>query len=379
MTRNRDTSRAGESMDKMDADYPQDKYKSQEGTTLGENMELLEIGLALKAERERKKLSLEKVYEDTRIGLGFLVSLEQGKIEHLPHPAYARGFVRSYANYLGLDGDRIAADFSRVFRADDQFKKINPNEIPTSLKTAGKTLRSPNYTLVLGIFLVGAIAAGLGWLLYSSFHSGPAVDTQETGIHGPPPDDASPMVTRPFMPETPGDLMANEDETAGEATPETEALHELEDTLQPEDIFQGEVLVPDPALEAVPEDESPEFQVSNSDPGLPDENGPTADQNVLETHNRLETIADEVAAEKSILVVRAREDCWLKIDFDQSSREAYLRPGESVRVEFGDFARIILGNAGGVDIFVNGEAYPFEAVSGQVKTIRISSSEDSPS
>ncbi len=65
--------------------------------------DLTEIGEQLRAARESQQISLEQVEAETRIRLKFLVAMEAGDFDALPNPVVARGFLRSYATYLGLD------------------------------------------------------------------------------------------------------------------------------------------------------------------------------------------------------------------------------------------------------------------------------------
>jgi cytoskeleton protein RodZ len=53
--------------------------------------------------RLERGLSIEQVALDTRISRRFLEALEAEQFEELPAPVYVRGFLRSYANYMGLD------------------------------------------------------------------------------------------------------------------------------------------------------------------------------------------------------------------------------------------------------------------------------------
>jgi len=62
-----------------------------------------ELGQWLREARQARGLSLEKAEVETRIRLKFLSALEEGNYEELPAEVYARGFVRNYALYLGLD------------------------------------------------------------------------------------------------------------------------------------------------------------------------------------------------------------------------------------------------------------------------------------
>jgi|GEM_PF-1658236 len=319
-------------------------------------MDLLDIGKELKTEREHQGLSLENVHEDTRIGIDFLRSLEQGKIEHLSHPVYARGFVRSYAHYLGLDSDRIAEDFSRVFQTEDHFDKINPDDIPTSLRTSKQALRPDSYPKILGIALLLMIILGLGLFIYYSYNSslndnGQDVVSRDSAV-GPQLPDMS--LSR--APQPPEGFTA--DDENGES-------QEVADTK-----FNGLTLEPETSL-------SRTLTESDTDDSFQAAPRERADEQAGPDPEIRTEVGEEIQRDpgKSTIDIQAREECWLRIAADQSRREVYLRPGESFSVEFEDFVQITLGNAGGVDIYLNGSLYPFDAASGQVKTIRISSSD----
>ncbi len=70
------------------------------------------IGLRLRQAREDQEISLEKIARETHIRLHYLRALEDGDLEALPSAAQARGFLRSYARYLGLDLKHLPADLS---------------------------------------------------------------------------------------------------------------------------------------------------------------------------------------------------------------------------------------------------------------------------
>ena len=68
-----------------------------------------DLGSQLRLAREAKGLSLEQVFKATRIKATYLEALESNRLDALPGLAQARGFVRSYANYLGLNGEVLAS------------------------------------------------------------------------------------------------------------------------------------------------------------------------------------------------------------------------------------------------------------------------------
>lgn len=70
------------------------------------------VGRVLKDRRITRKLSLKQVELGTRIRGKYLVAIEADDYVTLPHDVYSRGFVKSYADYLGLDGTAIAKEYS---------------------------------------------------------------------------------------------------------------------------------------------------------------------------------------------------------------------------------------------------------------------------
>jgi flagellar hook assembly protein FlgD/transcriptional regulator with XRE-family HTH domain len=65
------------------------------------------LGEQLRAQRERKNITLEQAAGDTRIREKFLKALEDGDYRTLPGPVYTRGFLRNYAEYLDLETDEL--------------------------------------------------------------------------------------------------------------------------------------------------------------------------------------------------------------------------------------------------------------------------------
>ncbi|MGB5594105.1 MAG: helix-turn-helix domain-containing protein [Crocosphaera sp.] len=74
--------------------------------------EILEdIGKQLYYSREKQGLTLEVVSSQTRISVGLLKAIERGKLEELPEAIYTRGFIKKFADFLGLDGKSLAESF----------------------------------------------------------------------------------------------------------------------------------------------------------------------------------------------------------------------------------------------------------------------------
>jgi cytoskeletal protein RodZ len=69
------------------------------------------FGEKLKRERELRGISLREIADGTKISVRFLQALEEDRVEALPGGLFPRAFARQYALFLGLDAERIAADF----------------------------------------------------------------------------------------------------------------------------------------------------------------------------------------------------------------------------------------------------------------------------
>jgi len=72
------------------------------------------IGRALQRAREVRGKSLEEASRETRIRPEYLKALEQDAFERLRGDVYARGFLRSYSSYLGLDADKVLSVYART-------------------------------------------------------------------------------------------------------------------------------------------------------------------------------------------------------------------------------------------------------------------------
>ena len=90
-----------------------------------------EIGRLLEHKRKERSLTLEEVEQATKIRKRYLTALERDDYAILPDAVYARGFLKTYANYLGLDGEAL----SRQLKSSTKTRRergINYNPRPQS-------------------------------------------------------------------------------------------------------------------------------------------------------------------------------------------------------------------------------------------------------
>src|SRR3990172_5710238 len=69
------------------------------------------FGGNLRRERELRGVSLREIADSTKISFRFLEALEHDRVEILPGGLFSRAFVRQYAEFLGLDAERVVSEF----------------------------------------------------------------------------------------------------------------------------------------------------------------------------------------------------------------------------------------------------------------------------
>ncbi|MHB8509963.1 MAG: RodZ domain-containing protein [Candidatus Dormibacteria bacterium] len=84
------------------------------------------LGSTLRQARESRELPLREVEWATRIKADYLQALEDEQFDRLPGAVYARGFLRSYATYLGLDPEPLVAEYNGTQPAAAQIVSTRP-------------------------------------------------------------------------------------------------------------------------------------------------------------------------------------------------------------------------------------------------------------
>ncbi len=84
-----------------------------------ERSRIEEIAATLRRRREERGFSLADAQAATRIRTRYLQALEEADVAALPEPVYVRGFLRAYADFLGLDGHALVETFD-LWRREGQ-------------------------------------------------------------------------------------------------------------------------------------------------------------------------------------------------------------------------------------------------------------------
>ena len=114
-------------------------------------------GEYLKRERVLRDVSLESVHEATRVSIKFLVALEADDHEVLPHSAFVKGFIQSYAKHLGLDETEAVLRYELFLREKSQQEKSVPPkgwQTADSGSAALKNSRTIQILVAVGVVVI---------------------------------------------------------------------------------------------------------------------------------------------------------------------------------------------------------------------------------
>ena len=124
------------------------------------------IGISLQKARRERKISLKKAYEDTRIKIKYLIALEEDNYDLFSADIYIKGFLRNYANYLGLDGDELIKIYEEQYPSIQTKPEIGLKKLKLrSLKT--ERMYHKRFRLII----IGIISIIIIWLITKNvFH-----------------------------------------------------------------------------------------------------------------------------------------------------------------------------------------------------------------
>jgi hypothetical protein len=81
---------------------------------------VFEIGNSLRDARLRQELDFPELEQGTKIRAKYLRALEDETFDQLPAPTYIKGFLRTYADYLGLDGQLYVDEYNVRYASGDE-------------------------------------------------------------------------------------------------------------------------------------------------------------------------------------------------------------------------------------------------------------------
>jgi cytoskeleton protein RodZ len=281
------------------------------------------FGANLKRERELRGITLDEISKATKISVRLLGAIETDRFDVLPSGIFRKSFIKSYAKYLGMNEEQILHEYALQF-------EISPlpthAEKPTREPSATVTVNQRSWwVLLLGGLLLLAVCGGLYWLFSKDDTPEPSVPPSTSGAAGGHPIAASP-VSGGNLPTSPGAARPT-----GEASTRPPGASASSSTLK----VLGEL---------------------DSKPGQPSRGG-----------------VQPLPGTALELTVQVTETSWLSVSSGERSLfSGLMNSPESKKFPLQSKLTLVLGNAGGVKLLVNGRALASLGKSGEVKTIEIS-------
>ena len=142
---------------------------------------------SLREARLKRNLTPADVQKAIRIRDRYLQALEEERWELLPGDAYVKGFLRTYADYLGLDGNLYVDEYNNRFARPEEVQLV-PQRFERRTRVGGVGFLRPLVAIAIIVAIVAAVAA---WQL-----SGSSGDKQG----GSPPPTTTPTTTASHTP-----------------------------------------------------------------------------------------------------------------------------------------------------------------------------------
>jgi len=277
------------------------------------------LGSYLRNQRESKKISLRELAKNTRVREHILRAIEEDRHELLPPATYVRGFLSAYAKYLRLDENEVLLRYEKVLKgeplAPPRAELAEPSPPPPKPKQKisaaqpSKRKKEILWNTKPTWVIVGVIAASLILLYFFSPYS------------SKPPEP---------VPEKP--------------VPEKAAA-----------VDEGSTAPVPPVAAVTP---------------VPKEKPVIKGKESLAPSSPVASTTSVPEKKPLSLQLKAVEETWVSLEVDgQSGRGMTLKPGEGISVQASNRIRMILGNAGGLDLALNGKILERFGKSGEVLTL----------
>jgi hypothetical protein len=119
---------------------------------------VFEIGTSLREARLRRHIDFADAEHGTKIRGKYLRALEDERFELLPSHTYVKGFLRTYAEYLGLDGQLYVDEYnSRYVTGEEDAPMRAPRRVPAA--RARRADRRESNLLLLALTAIGLVTA----------------------------------------------------------------------------------------------------------------------------------------------------------------------------------------------------------------------------
>ncbi|TML43276.1 MAG: helix-turn-helix domain-containing protein [Actinobacteria bacterium] len=156
---------------------------------------MFEIGNSLREARLRQQLEFPELEQQTKIRAKYLKALEDEDFDVLPAPTYVKGFLRNYADALGLEGQLYLDEYNSRFVTGEEDTPLRPRDYQRRPQPLG-----PRFETRAVLVVVGAIAVVFA-LVIAAWKWGSSGNPQVQGVNSPGPTVAKKRQHKPAPPK----------------------------------------------------------------------------------------------------------------------------------------------------------------------------------
>jgi hypothetical protein len=124
---------------------------------------VFEIGNSLREARVRRRVDFNQAELATKIRVKYLRALEDERFDQLPSPTYVKGFLRTYAEYLGLDGQLYVDEFNSRFVAGDDHHDARARRSSVRPERRTRRLEAGIVLLVVAVVALVTLVVAAAW------------------------------------------------------------------------------------------------------------------------------------------------------------------------------------------------------------------------
>ena len=290
---------------------------------------MTQFGQTLRQAREAKSVSLAQAERATRISKLYLEALEEHQFSQLPASAYARGIVRNYAAYLGLDPAEMLAGYEALTNSKPKSFEVMPATKPLDMSSHW----APNFAIIA--FMVVMSLVVFTWMYSAYFQEADTLATGTVGVATVTPISESileAVATQPTVAAQGGGVATVTPTVIATATATTEATATtaVEPTATP--------APPVAATEPVVEDTQAEVLVEPTEVVIDDSD-------------------DAATTGAYTFVIWVTEEVWLGVTVNGESVVDDVQPANSELIFEGDSLSVTSGNSAYVLVYVDGVEY----------------------
>ncbi len=311
----------------------------------------LSVGNLLRAERERRNLSVDDVAANLRIRRALIDAIEHGRFKELPGAPYAVGFVKTYAEFLELDREEVIRRFKSEAEGIENRKELH---FPRPLSES----RLPGGVLLLMSAVIAAFA-------YAFWHFQSADERTQMPRVAALPERLAPLAD-PLPERQPNSLPVA---TSAAVAPPQQAAEVAPTPAAP--TSEAVTPAPEPAaapaqgLAAVMPAPAPVPAPAASTPASPAETA--AIPNAPADASSQPRVFGDAGPHR--VVIRATADSWIQVR-DTSGTVVFtrvMRPGDAYNVPNRTGLSLYTGSAGALEITVDGKVVPSVGQHGAVR------------